>query len=99
MVGDAVEVVVGGIHDDTADSWANAFMPVATRFTDFDVLMLFVTNHTQGCGAVFVNQTDFAAGQAHLRVAVVAAHQLGAIAGATNHLGTTIHFEFDSVDG
>jgi hypothetical protein len=55
--------VVGGIHDDTADSWADALVAIATGLTDLDVLVLLVADNSETSGAIFVHQAEFAARQ------------------------------------
>src|SRR5882757_6817276 len=38
--------VVGSIHDDTTNTWADTLVTRTASFADFDVLVLFVPNNT-----------------------------------------------------
>jgi len=91
--------VINGVHDDTADGGTDAFVPVTPGFAELDVLVLFVADDAKAGGAVFIDQTDFAARQADLGVAVVAAHQLSAVAGTADQLGAAPDFQFNGVNG
>ena len=66
--------VVGRVHHDTSNGWANTLVPVSSGFADFDVLMLFVTDNSYGSHTVKINQSDFAARQTQLRVTVIFSH-------------------------
>ena len=91
--------VIGGVHNDTTDRWALTQVAAAAGFTDFDVLVLLVADNTERSRTVFINKADFAARQANLGIAVIAAHQLGAVAGAADHLGAAAKLHLNSVNG
>ena len=44
--------VVCGVHNDTTDTWADTLAAVAASRANLDVLVLDVTNHTEGCFAL-----------------------------------------------
>ena len=73
--------VVDCIHYYTADRWANALLAIASGFTDFDVLVLFVADHTNDSHAFNGNSANFAARQFDLGVVAFFRHKLGAAAG------------------
>ena len=47
--------VIGRVHNNAADGWANAFVAAAAGFADLDVLVLFVADNAEAGSAVFVN--------------------------------------------
>ena len=66
--------VVRGVHDHTTNSWADTLVAAAAGFADFYVLVLLVAKHANAGGALNINQTHFAAGQAHLGVVFFFGH-------------------------
>ena len=51
--------VISGVHNDTTDARALTEVTVTTGFTDFDVLVLFVTDNTKAGRTHLINKTDF----------------------------------------
>jgi hypothetical protein len=47
--------VINSIHNDSSNAWSDTLITVTTSFTDLNVLVLFVTDATNGSHAVFVN--------------------------------------------
>src|SRR5690242_5311377 len=78
--------VIYRVHHHTTDGRTLAQVAAAAGFTDFDVLVLFVADDTDGRGAVQVYAANFAGRQADLRVITFFGHQLSAVTSTANHL-------------
>src|SRR6266496_580278 len=52
--------VVGGVHDNATNGWANAHATFATGRADLDVLVLLVANHTEGSHTFDTEAANFA---------------------------------------
>jgi hypothetical protein len=55
--------VISSVHNNTTDTWTLTTKAVTTGFTDLNVLVLFVTDNTEGCSTFNVYLTDFTAWQ------------------------------------
>jgi hypothetical protein len=80
--------VIGGIHNHPADSRPDTHTALAASFTNFDVLMLFISNNSYSSHTFSINHSDFTAGQADLGIFLVFGNQLSTAAGRSNQLGT-----------
>jgi len=76
--------VISRVHDNATDGWADTTQACATSFTDFDILVLFVTNRTKAGATVNVNHSDFTTRQFNLGIGALFSDQLGAIASTAN---------------
>mmetsp|Transcript_22421 Transcript_22421/g.36118 ORF Transcript_22421/g.36118 Transcript_22421/m.36118 type:complete len:392 (-) Transcript_22421:134-1309(-) len=90
--------VVDRVHDDTANTWADALVTHAAGFTVVLVRVVWVGHGTNGGHAFLTDQAQFARRQADLSVATIAAHELGIGASGTRDLTTLAGLQLDVVD-
>jgi hypothetical protein len=90
--------VVGGRHDYAANGRPDTHVAFAASLTNLYVLVLLVTDGTNGSHGVNTYQAHLAAGQSHLGVFFLFGNQLGAGAGSAGQLGAFARLEFNSVD-
>ena len=81
--------VIGCVHHDTTNSRADTLATTATSGTNFNVLVLEVSDGSNASFSSLEDFTNFAGRHAEGCVAVFASHELGAGAGGANHLGAT----------
>jgi hypothetical protein len=68
--------VVNSVHNNTADAWADAHAALAACRTDFDVLVLFVTDNTDASHALEAEFADFTAWHTNECVVAFFRHKL-----------------------
>src|SRR4051812_35335182 len=68
--------MVARVHRRAADRWAPPTMPVPTRFSDHDILVIDVAHLSQSRHAVEVNKPYLSRWHTNLRVIVRLRHQL-----------------------
>jgi hypothetical protein len=90
--------VIYSVHDNTTNTWALAEVTASTGFTDFDVLVLLISNNANCCSAVEVYEAYFTTRESDLSVLTLFCHQLGTVTGTSYDLGTFARLEFDGVD-
>src|SRR5262249_44065618 len=93
----AAHRVVDGVHHHAAVVRPEAQVADAARLAVRDVLVLEVADLPDGGVAVDVHLAPLAAGEAHLRVAALARHQLGAGARRAHHLPALAGAQLDVV--
>src|SRR5688500_5238066 len=90
--------VVGGIHNNTTDGWADTLTALATGRTDFDILMLYVTDNTDGSSCFNTEFTDFTRWHTNLSVVALFCHKLCLCSGSTYHLSTLAGVDLDGIN-
>ena len=90
--------VIAGVHYGTSNGGSDAHVTLLTGFTDLNVLMLQVTDGTDGCLAIQTNQTNLTGGEANLSHAVLFCHQLSGSTSGTNQLSASAGIDLDRVD-
>src|SRR5688572_19761895 len=85
-------------HGRAANGRANAFVALATGFTEFDVAVIQISNLPHGRVASLTDQADLARGHAHLCKVAFLGEQLCSTTGGTYHLTTATFFDLDVVD-
>src|SRR4051794_22251075 len=90
--------MVARVHRRPADGWTPPTMPVPTRFSDHDILVIDVADLSQGRTAVEVNEPYFSRRHPDLCVVFRLCHQLGRRSGGAAQLTAFARIQFNIVD-
>ena len=89
--------VIAGVHDRTADSGSDAHVAGTSGLTDVDVLMLEVSDLTDGGHAVVGNVSQLARGESEKGVAAFLSHELSDSAAGSCDLSALAGIKLDVV--
>src|SRR5215510_7885818 len=91
--------MIDRIHHDTANGRSNSHVAGSSSLSDGDVLMIEISDLTDGRRAIHVHQSHFARREFHVSVYTFLGDHLCRGAGAASHLSALPGTQFNIVDG